>query len=41
MGYFKNIIEDESKKDYYINLKKFVEEEYEKKNICSPRENTL
>ncbi len=39
MGYFKNIIEEESKKDYYINLKKFVDEEYAKKTIYPERKN--
>ena len=39
MGHFKNIIEEESKKDYYINLKKFVEEEYDKKTIYPERKN--
>lgn len=39
MGYFKNIIEEESKKDYYINLKNFVDEEYEKKTIYPERKN--
>lgn len=39
MGYFKNIIEEESKKDYYINLKKFVNEEYAKKTIYPERKN--
>ena len=39
MGYFKNIIEEESKKDYYINLKKFVNDEYAKKTIYPERKN--
>lgn len=39
MGFFKEIIEDESKKDYYINLKKFVEEEYKNKTIYPERKN--
>ena len=39
MGYFKNIIEDESKKEYYINLKKFVEEEYANKTIYPEKKN--
>ena len=39
MGYFKNIIDNESKKDYYINLKKFVDAEYENKTIYPERKN--
>lgn len=39
MGYFKNIIESESKKDYYINLKKFVDNEYANKTIYPERKN--
>lgn len=39
MGYFKDIIENESKKEYYINLKKFVDEEYQNKTIYPERKN--
>ena len=39
MGYFKNIIDNESKKDYYINLKKFVDAEYENKTIYPEKKN--
>ena len=37
MNYFKNIIEEESKKEYYINLKKYVDEEYSTKTIYPER----
>lgn len=39
MNYFKNIIEEESKKDYYIKLHDFVENEYRTKTIYPPHEN--
>lgn len=39
MNYFKNIIEEESKKEYYINLKKFVDDEYENKIVYPERKN--
>lgn len=39
MNYFKNIIEDESKKDYYIKLHDFIDEEYKNKKIYPEREN--
>jgi uracil-DNA glycosylase len=38
MNYFKNIIEEESKKDYYIKLHDFVENEYKTKTIYPPHE---
>ncbi len=39
MNYFKNIIDEESKKEYYIKLKNFVNEEYTNKTIYPEREN--
>ena len=39
MNRFKEIIEEESKKDYYINLHQFVENEYKTKTIYPPKEN--
>jgi uracil-DNA glycosylase len=39
MNYFKSIIEDESKKDYYINLHNFVDNEYKNNTIYPEREN--
>lgn len=39
MNYFKNIIEEESKKEYYINLKKYVDEEYCTKTVYPERKN--
>ena len=36
MGRFKDIIEEESKKDYYIKLHEFVENEYKTKTIFPP-----
>jgi len=39
MGYFKNIIDEESKKKYYIDLKSFVNTEYENKTIYPERKN--
>ncbi len=38
MNYFKNIIEEESKKDYYKKLHEFVINEYNTKTIFPPRE---
>lgn len=38
MNYFKNIIEEESKKDYYIRLHDFVVNEYKTKTIYPPYE---
>lgn len=38
MNYFKNIIEEESKKDYYIKLHDFVGNEYKTKTIYPPHE---
>lgn len=37
MNYFKNIIEEESKKEYYINLKNFIDNEYENKTVYPER----
>ena len=37
MGYFKNVIDTESKKEYYIKLKEFVDEEYKTKTIYPER----
>lgn len=39
MNHFKDIIEEESKKDYYIKLHEFVDNEYKTKTIYPPREN--
>lgn len=39
MNHFKNIIEEESKKDYYIKLHDFIENEYKTKAIYPPKEN--
>ncbi len=39
MNYFKNIIEEESKKDYYKKLHEFVDKEYKTKTIFPPRKN--
>ena len=39
MNYFKNIIEEESKKEYYIKLHDFIDKEYETKTIFPPRKN--
>ena len=39
MNHFKDIIEEESKKDYYIKLHDFVDKEYKEKTIFPPREN--
>lgn len=38
MNYFKNIIEEESKKDYYKKLHEFVINEYNTKTIFPPKE---
>ena len=38
MNYFKNIIENESKKEYYTQLHKFVEAEYSTQTIYPQRE---
>ncbi len=39
MNYFKDIIEEESKKEYYIKLHEFIENEYKTKTIYPPKEN--
>lgn len=39
MNKFKEIIEEESKKDYYIKLHDFVTKEYNEKTIFPPKEN--
>ncbi len=39
MNYFRNIIEEESKKEYYIKLHDFIDKEYETKTIFPPRKN--
>ena len=39
MGRFSEILKEESKKDYYIKLHEFVENEYETKTIYPPKEN--
>lgn len=39
MNYFKEIIERESKKEYYIKLHEFIENEYKNKIIFPPKEN--
>ena len=39
MNYFEEIIKKESNKNYYINLKTFLDEEYNKKTIFPRREN--
>ena len=41
MGYFKEFIEEESKKEYYINLKKFIDNEYKTKIIFPERKQIL
>lgn len=41
MSHFKEIIEEESKKDYYIKLHEFVDNEYKTKTIFPPRENVF
>lgn len=39
MNYFKKIIEEESKKDYYINLHEYVDEQYRNGIVYPEREN--
>ena len=39
MNYFEDVIKRESNKDYYIKLKSFLDEEYEKKVIYPERKN--
>ena len=39
MNYFKDIIEEESKKDYYKNLHEFVYKEYDEKTIFPEKKN--
>lgn len=39
MNHFKEIIEEESKKEYYKKLHEFVDNEYKTKTIYPPREN--
>lgn len=39
MNHFKEIIEEESKKEYYSKLHEFVDKEYQTKTIFPPREN--
>lgn len=39
MNHFKEIIEEESKKEYYQKLHEFVDQEYATKTIFPPREN--
>ena len=39
MNFFKNIIEEESKKDYYIKLHSFVESEYENHTVFPEKKN--
>lgn len=39
MNHFKDIIEEESKKEYYQNLRTFIDQEYATKTIFPPREN--
>lgn len=39
MNYFKNIIDEEAKKDYYIRLHDFVENEYENHTVFPEKEN--
>ena len=39
MNHFKDIIEEESKKDYYIKLHEFIDNEYNTKTIYPLREN--
>lgn len=41
MNHFKEIIEEESKKDYYIKLHDFVENEYATKTIYPPKDNVF
>ncbi len=39
MNYFKNILENESKKEYYKKLNEFIENEYQTKTIYPQKEN--
>lgn len=39
MNHFKDIIDEESKKEYYIKLHEFIDNEYKTKTIYPPREN--
>ena len=41
MSYFKQFLEEESKKEYYINLKKFIDNEYKTKVIFPERKQIL
>lgn len=41
MGRFREILDEESKKDYMINLKKFIDNEYATKTIFPARENIM
>lgn len=41
MGIFREILDAESKKDYMINLKKFIDNEYATKTIFPARENIM
>lgn len=38
---FKELLDQESKKDYFINLKEFIDEEYKTKTIFPARENVM
>ncbi len=39
MGHFEEFIKEESKKEYYIELKKFIDKEYEEQTIYPEKEN--
>lgn len=39
MNHFKDVIQEESQKEYYIKLHDFVEQEYQTKTIFPPKEN--
>lgn len=41
MSYFKQFLEEESKKEYYINLKKFIDNEYKTKVIFPEKKQIL
>ena len=41
MGRFREILDEESKKDYMINLKKFIDSEYATKTIFPARKNIM
>lgn len=41
MNYFKQFLEEESKKEYYINLKKFIDNEYKTKVIFPEKKQIL